>query len=228
MRPETRYSTSPGRSTLHIHDPAFANQSASARMFDCSRVVKRTLLSRHRHLFGDDDRTLRPLHAGPSVQVLHPDIHTVLHDSLLALIVEGHVCRDGCPCSRGSLRLTRSSTTANGYEPATRRLVGFIVAAGTKATWQDWSEPYFEQGEYHRQVGCDDRNKGFSGSPCCCKLSSVDGILEGSATITDFSCRNIRSAIESLNSSGNSECVTYSINVDDLQECAYDDEYTSR
>ena len=183
MRPETRHSTSPGRSTLHIHDPAFANQSASARMFDCSRVVKRTLLSRHRHLFGDDDRTLRPLHAGPSVQVLHPDIHTVLHDSLLALIIEGHVCCDGCPRSWGPLRLTRSSTAANGDEAATRGLVGFVVAAGTKATWQDRSEPYFKQGEDHRQVGCDDRDKGFSGSPCCCELSSVDGILKGSAAI---------------------------------------------
>jgi hypothetical protein len=179
-------------------------------------------------LFGDDDRTLWPLHVGSRVQVLHPDIHTVLHDPLLAFIVEGHVCRDGCPCSWDSLRLTRSSTTANGYEPATRRLVGFVVAAGTKATWQDRSEPYFKQGEYHRQVGCDDRNKGFSGSPCCCKLSSVDGILEGSATNHDFSCRNLCSAIGSLSSSSNSEGVTYSINIDDLQKCAYDDEDTSR
>jgi hypothetical protein len=171
---------------------------------------------------------LWPLHVGSRVQVLHPDIHTVLHDSLLTFVVEGHVCRDGCPCSWGSLCLARSSTTANGYEPATRRLVGFVVAAGTKATWQDRSEPYFKQGEDHRQVGGDDRDKGFSGSPCCCKLSSMDGILKGSATIANFSCRNIYFAIESLDSRSNFEGGTYSINIDDLQECTYDDEDTSR
>lgn len=111
-----------------------------------------------------------------SLHVLHLDL---IHDPLLALgkgdIGQNIRVVSVAPPELGVRIGAAAAAAADGAE-ALRGLV-LVVGGALRGRAEEGSEPGFEEGEDHGEVGGYDGDEGFAGTPCAGELGAVDVVL---------------------------------------------------